>query len=198
MNPNISNYPNKYIRPLQQGQLDYLCGLYAAVNAIRYVDRYCSQKKNLKSVLGDLGFAYLADKEWLAPAVRCGMKLSRQRKLSRHLIAEYNSRYVAKLSLNRFDLDGCLRSFIASETSNGRPVIVCFGGGMEHYSVVIGLDEKRMLLFDSNGRKWIKVASIGFKGPTIDCAYKIYRKSVFSIGLEDKELSRITNGALGL
>ena len=43
----------------------------------------------------------------------------------------------------------------------GSPVLAGFGGLLDHYSVIAGYTERRLILFDSAGLKWIQANNLG-------------------------------------
>ena len=43
----------------------------------------------------------------------------------------------------------------------GSPVLVGFGGILDHYSVIAGYTEGRLILFDSSEHRWITASKLG-------------------------------------
>lgn len=157
--------------PFAQGDLDNLCGLYAAVNAIclvsapfKPVSRYHARK------LMRAGVDYLERRKWLSDAILDGMSLSRQRAVTRHL---------AKTATDLLELafisaplltgkhavktDDVLHA-TARSIAGGSAVIVCLEHTYWHYTVISGVSDSRVHLFDSNGLRWIERRSFGICG----------------------------------
>lgn len=155
------------LRPLQQGKLSSMCGLYSVLNCIqlalypqrltrpelqriyRHAIQHLSRRRQLKQVLG------------------IGMEHELWMELRDQLIACVNDTYHTSLKPaatltgagtadRRRALDQIKRDLRA-----GGPVLACFGGALDHYSVVCGYTDQRLVLFDSSGMRWIRAENVG-------------------------------------
>ena len=149
--------------PLEQGDLDGLCGVYAVVNATRLV---AHPHRRLRAAdCYDLFAALLAE---LADAGRLrgfvthglgGRVMARLLRRSdrwlrkRHGLALEVSRPFAKRGQPEPDV--CLRVLAEHLARPGTAAIV---GSDEHWTVVRGVTTKRLLLADSDGRRHFAVA----------------------------------------
>lgn len=157
--------------PFAQGDLDNLCGLYAALNAIclvsaplKPINRYHARK------LLRAGIDYLERRRWLSDAILDGMSLSRQRAVTR---------YLAKVATDLLEptfisaspptgkqaakTDDMLYA-ITQRIEAGSAVIICLEHTYWHYTVISGLSASRVYLFDSDGLHWIERRSFGICG----------------------------------
>lgn len=172
------------LEPLQQGELDKLCGVYAAINAIKVADDRTG--KRVGSLLFTCAISYLVEKGQLEEAVTSGMGHKRQRLITEYLLKTYNQRHNAELGLTYFSdslLD--LEDFIEGQLEQGFPVCVCLNGAVDHFTVLTGMNRTRVLLFDSNGMSFVQRSSVSFEGKRQNMRYWIKPVSVFSFEMHD-------------
>lgn len=157
----------KELKPLMQGNLSRLCGLYSVLNGIQlalfpqrlgrpelqglYLQgiRHLAQRRQLRSVIG----VGMHDGAWLA--------------LAAELLAHLNDGHGTSFQL-RPVIKGAAerdrqRSLAAIKKAIGSksPVLISFGGHLDHYTVVSGYTERRLVLFDSSGLRWLEAINIG-------------------------------------
>ena len=156
------------VAPLEQGDLDGLCGLYAAINAVAVV---LAPVRPLSSADIDIlfvaGIKHLSRRGQLADAIRSGMGFGTQYRLTKALAkkaARLTSLPIAvtrpakrHTPLRRRDL---LR-LLEQGMTDGAAMIVRFENALDHYSVVVGRSQTRFYLHDSGGRCWIARAALG-------------------------------------
>jgi len=145
-------------KPLEQGNLDGLCGVYAVVNAIRLA---AHPHRRLRAADGyDLFAALLAEladagrlrgfvSAGLGPRILARLLRRAGRWLrKRHGLALDVSRPFAKR--DQPEPEKCLRVLAEHLARSGTAAIV---GSDEHWTVVRAVTPKRLLLADSNGRR---------------------------------------------
>jgi hypothetical protein len=155
------------LKPLRQGNLSRLCGLYSLLNGIQlalYPERlpkpqleelylhavgHLARRRQLKHVLG-IG---MSEDIWLQLATALVQHVGHIRGTS--LIIKPILTGIARRSLPR------AFHAITRTISSGSPVLVGLGGSLEHYSVIAGYTDKRLLLFDSSGFRWLEINSVG-------------------------------------
>ena len=156
------------LRPLMQGDLSRLCGLYSVINAIRLIlypqvlaqsdiqalylhgVRHLAHHRQLNRVMG----VGMYDDVWSALAGRlvehtndaCGSALKLVPILAGPAIDQNRSRALAS---------------IRRQIRSPSPVLISCGGALSHYTVVSGYTDQRMLLFDSSGLRWLLTDNIG-------------------------------------
>ncbi len=145
-------------RPMLQGKYDRLCGIYSFVNAIQLADR---DNHHLSQRLFDCGLEFLISNKKLRAVMLQGMTRKLWLKLGRHIINEKNR--ISKnqfefLHLSTLDLEGGYLTWqeIADCTNKGWPVLAHFEGAYNHFTVVSQVTAGRIILFDSNGQKWVQ------------------------------------------
>jgi len=157
--------------PFAQGDLDNLCGLYAAVNALCVTSATIRpfSTAEAKQVL-HAGVAHLQRRGWLSDALIHGMALQRQRAVTQHM---------AKAAASIADLDFTVAPLVpgaakddahatlellAARITAGAAVIACLENTFWHYTVISGLSASRVYLFDSDGLHWIERRAFGICG----------------------------------
>ena len=142
------------IKPLRQGELDRLCGLYSAINAVRLTifprPLYSSEERKL--FLADL---QRLTRYWnLHHAVSSGMSNAALTDVA-SVIAKKASALTrvnimtvrAAKSLTREQRDAWLDEQLAV----GNPVLAEFKV-IDHFSICCGLTAKRVVVFDTSGK----------------------------------------------
>lgn len=159
------------IKPLRQGELDFLCGLYAPINAIRLALADCAplSSKAYKGLFAK-GVRYLDRKGGLHQSLTWGMNLRRRYALACHL-AELVSDENVRVSIERADfrnwrsIDDAF-AWIEQSLAADQPVLVYFAEMPDHYTVIAGSAPTRLHLFDSAGTGFVYKASCDLRAGT--------------------------------
>ena len=149
------------IKPLQQGELDCFCGIYAAINAVRLAlassDRPLSRKDCYE--LFAAAAKFVASKD-AAEALTWGLALRRRLAVTK-LIVKEASRLGSSLAIERpayrrwTSIEDAFR-WIEESMALGKPVLAYVAGDPEHYTVIAGITPTTLHLFDSVGMKLIR------------------------------------------
>jgi hypothetical protein len=190
------------LRPFQQGHLDSLCGLYAAVNAIWFVAKPRGQpmRRNQARVLFRRGITHLRDRGRLAKAIKDGMppkwlwQLTKDlahcaRRLTGVEVTVSRPTPVSK-PFTRQALLQILDTALDSEaTRAGRTVVIA---GLEntysHYTVMWGRIGSNYMLFDSDRLKWIHRESLGAPSGRTKRRHQVQRKAVLIVSALQENL----------
>ena len=157
----------QYVRPLQQGKHDRLCGIYSVVNAILWID---PDSRHLSQRLVDCGLAFLFAKQRLDRVMLSGMTRKLWLKLAHHILAERNRLMPSQLALQSISRaggeDGSTNwSHVSDYTDIGLPVLANVQGAYNHFTVITDVTEKRVILFDSDGLHWLQRRTCVIGGP---------------------------------
>jgi hypothetical protein len=159
-----------HVRPLRQGDLSNLCGLYSVLNAVQLA---CWRHPPTNDQLRDLlkfGFRYLTKRRLLARVVAFGLDQEAWIELGCALIDRSNELLGTSLDLkplplrfSRLGAPGASEAvkLLKGTLFEGNPILCGFGGALDHYTVLAGYTEQRLTLFDSSGFHWIDQRSIG-------------------------------------
>lgn len=153
--------------PFSQGSLSRLCGLYSILNAVQlglYPHRLApAQRKRLFiAAVGHLGHKGLLENVlgvgmeediWLGLAEAVGKHVEHRFGVSFGL----RKVITGEAGSNRRQ---ALKS-VATAIERRRPVLVYLGGALDHYTVICGVAGERLLLFDSEGLKWLAINGVG-------------------------------------
>lgn len=148
--------------PLQQGELDGLCGLYAIVNAMRLaVHSHQPLTDAQTDKLFAAGVTWLDKRTLLATVVRSGMSQRVWRELMAHLATKLPNDMSRAISFQPLIKTGAAttlttayeRVFTAIE--RGWPVLALIYDSYDHFTVINGATAARLLLFDSYGYHWL-------------------------------------------
>jgi hypothetical protein len=170
-------------KPLRQGDLDGLCGVYAVINAVR-----CVQPKFSKAIAERLFkvlmLALAADDQAKlgkpGRAVYCGINRTVLAKLlgtaSRHLAVKHNIRFdVERLPGRPHHQTGSpwtieqLTVRLRAHLCQGGVAIIALRGRFAHWSVIVAVTPKQFRLRDSDGLHTIRRA---------DCVIKLDRAKI--------------------
>ncbi|MEQ8694921.1 MAG: hypothetical protein RIC85_06405 [Gammaproteobacteria bacterium] len=140
----------------QQGDLDGLCGLYSVINAIR-IARYPIRPLSMKecSDLFQNGVSRLSKTGHLAEFVCEGMEWRYVSNLATSLCkaASVDNR-ILRPRKPKSTFDKRQRwEWIIHQISKERPVMIHLSK-RDHYSVITGISQKRIRLFDSSASYW--------------------------------------------
>lgn len=177
--------------PFEQGDLDNLCGLYAAVNAL-CVTAAPIRPLSLSEAQHVLnaGVAYLQRRGWLADAVIHGMPLPRQRAVTQHMgkaasrMTGFNITTVPILPARSMLQVHAVLDLVASRLAAGSAVIACFENTLWHYTVIGGVSASRLYLFDSAGLHWIERGSMGICGKGAQARHCVSLASLIDVRTE--------------
>lgn len=175
--------------PFEQGDLDNLCGLYAAVNAI------CVTSAPIRPLTPSeaqhvlhAGVSYLQRRGWLADALIDGMPLPWQRAVTQHMgIAASRMTGLSVTATPILPARSTVQvhailDLIASRLVAGSAVIACFENTLWHYTVIGGMSASRLYLFDSAGLHWIERRSVGVSGKRSQARHCVSLSSLIEVG----------------
>ena len=159
------------LKPLRQGELDFLCGLYAPINAMRLALADCAPltRTDCKALFKE-GVGYLNRKEGLYCSLTWGLTLRRRYALACYL-AERASNANVRVSIERHDhrrwrsIEDAF-AWIDQSLAANHPVLVYFAEEPDHYTVIAGSTPTRLQLFDSAGTGFVRKASCGLRSGT--------------------------------
>ncbi len=148
------------ISPLQQGQLDHLCGVYAVINAVNYVlgplrkpqlhnlFADCLQHLNHNSALLDR----ITTTEISSARMKGLLTLVRQT-----YDLEVLTPFRRQTALGYEQFWSQCQAFFDAEDARDVPgvILVRLGGGYPHWSLIQEMTEQRLSLFDSSGLKTV-------------------------------------------
>ena len=154
------------IEPYRQGNLDGLCGLYSVINALRLAAHpYRPLNRTDAKRIFRSGVEYLDRKQWLGDAIQHGMSKGRWRRMIRYLVKQISNEDLAAHaetpSLPKPVSIDDVFDWIADSIEIGAPVLACFADYLDHYSVVVAIDDRKLRLFDSSGFKYVLRSSCG-------------------------------------
>jgi len=167
-----------------------LCGLYAAINAIRLV---VAEFKPLSAArtahLFEYGAEWLHSRDLLLAAVTDGMDEEEQYALTLRLAEETGKMIGAPLSVTRpihpdesFQRRRLLAAIDAGLAQEAA-LIVCLGVTYSHYTVIAGRTTTRYYMHDSDGMKWIARKSLGVLAAGSGKRHQVCRTGVVQVGL---------------
>ena len=155
------------LRPLQQGKLSSMCGLYSVLNGIRLA--LYPQQLTRPQLQQAYRFAvkHLSSRRQLTRVLGVGMDYGVWAELRDELIAYVNAHHHAKLRAAP-TLTGTAGlapkraiATIGASVRAGSPVLVALGGALNHYTVISGISDQRLMLFDSSNFHWLQKANVG-------------------------------------
>ena len=149
----------RQIAPYSQGDLDYLCGVYSIINAIRLVLQPIEPVSKAKSrALFDDSIEFLRQNAALEPALTNGISIRRWQQLAA-FVADRACTAVWSNGIETTDRRMSERRIvrcIADSLACGWPVLLHLGRHQQHFSVITGITQHSILLFDSNERVRVK------------------------------------------
>jgi len=180
------------LAPLQQGDLDRLCGLYAIINAIRLAlyPQYKLGRRQLR-ILFDEGIAFLSRTRSLKAAASSGMYEAHWSKLCQHLLTTAGNLAGVELHMMRYPARSLSSTTVALKAlkhhlKHGRPVLLALEGRLNHWTVVVRFSDKRLSLFDSDGHRWILNSSVGVRACDHKAAYRIFARGIIALGSHNR------------
>lgn len=151
---------SRALRPLQQGELDGLCGIYSLINAVRLV-RHREVAMSAEELASLFSFAMfrLAEDGDFPNRLSTGVPWPALKRLGRKLMSAGSTKALRLelVVLRRGGDDRLVR--MKRALMDGAALITSVAEG-EHYSVVVGWTPTRAVLFDSGAGQWVPLASI--------------------------------------
>lgn len=154
------------LRPLRQGELDGLCGLYAIINAIRLsVHPHRLRKAEVRSLF-ESGLKVLTKTRRLRYIIAGGMD---DPVWERMVEAVLNCAAVDlghSLRLDDLLRRPKVRSTVAAHKGirralhAGLPTIITLNRSYDHWTVLCAYTKSRYQLFDSWGYRWVRTANV--------------------------------------
>ncbi len=176
----------KDLRPLTQGNLSCLCGLYSILNGIRIM---LYPQRLTKAQLQDLyvlGLNQLSKRKQLKRIIGVGMPEETWLELAAFLTHHVNEQHGTALTVKQ-SLKGSARHsrtralrIIQRSLTGGSALLAGLGGLLDHYTVLVGYTDKRLLLFDSSGLRWVEVRCVGL-GEGSPRLHRLYPDSLSSL-----------------
>lgn len=183
------------LTPLQQGDLDSLCGLYAVINAVQlvlYPDRRLRRPDLVE--LYEAGLDVLRKSRSLQTVMLHGMHEPTWAKVSAAVVTQASRVTGDRLELMPLvlppradDRDAIL--LIRRHVRAGWPVLLAVNGRLDHWTVVARFSKTRLLLFDSAGHRWVLIRSIGVSRDVGDAPYGIRRRGLVALCRPDGKRS---------
>jgi hypothetical protein len=160
------------IRPLRQGDLDCLCGVYAAINAARLLLAEHGEPMSGGKCVSVVTAATrrIADKRGLHNAFALGLDPRRRLAITRH-VAHLVSTERFRVSVERPDTRRWILTdavaWIEQSLTGHRPVLVrLIGPALDHYTVIAAATPRTLQLFDSGPQRYLRKDSIGLRTGT--------------------------------
>ena len=180
------------IRPLEQGNLDGLCGLYAIINAVRVaVYPELTLSNSVSKRLFECGLILLGRKKKLRHTIVNGIDHALWLVMCRAVVAEAEKITGYRLvvsQLFRHERSWHTRDVIrgiASSVRRNQPVIICLEGRLDHWSVVTQCTPTRFNLFDSAHCRWICVGSLTSSTPRPGKPHLVHRDGAVVLTCSD-------------
>jgi hypothetical protein len=154
----VSGSFRRSVRPLRQGELDGLCGVYSVINAVRLLCPEINQA-DLPALFRTLIRTLSRRRIRLTDAVALGLEIRTVRALANSACDYINDELQIRLKarrphkprrayrLNRF------WHWLQAELSKGNILIVGVSGKLAHWTVVYRITDKSAHLADSDGLK---------------------------------------------
>jgi hypothetical protein len=143
------------MKPFQQGDLDGLCGLYATINAVKLISKRISYDFGSEILLDA---ALTINKKTIDFIIEGTTTLDITRILRDNICIEFDIRRSkpfhsrSNVSLDEFWETLCI--FLHSKPGRAA-IIVIETSSYSHWTVVRNINNKRLILFDSNKRVFI-------------------------------------------
>lgn len=156
--------------PLQQGDLDSLCGLYATINAVRlalYPDHRLARWQ-LKLLLNE-GLQTLQHSRRLRDTMLLGLTTPTWWRMSRAVVEVANDLTGVPLCLAPPPVSATTSSrravrAVTTSIHDGHPVLLGLHGRLNHWTVVVRYSPARLTFFDSASHYWVQCADLGLAG----------------------------------
>jgi hypothetical protein len=149
----------RQIIPCAQGDLDYLCGVYSIINAVRLVMQPIKPVSKSKSrALFEDSIEFLRQHASLDPALTNGISIKRWKQLAVFVAARAGTAEwsIDVQTTNRRMLERTIVRCITDSLECGWPVLLHLGRDQQHFTVIAGITPQSVMLFDSNERVRVK------------------------------------------
>lgn len=180
----------KDLQPAWQGSLDRLCGLYSIINAFELalypVHRVTEVERGR---VFDLGLKFVVSMRRLEPSDRHGMTERQWLRLQEVMVEIFWEVVGFRLRIDRLPEPRAkidkpeLLAWIGKRLDQGRPVLMILWGAYDHFTVVGGISERNLLLFDSFGYRRIALSSLVVRKPRTKGRHRVSRKPISSVAL---------------
>jgi hypothetical protein len=151
-------WSRRSVRPLRQGELDGLCGVYAVINALRLLCPEMDQADGA-ALFRILIRALARRRIRLTDAVALGLEIRTLRALANTACDYINGEFEIRLRARRPHRPKCayrLNRFwrwLQAELDKGNVVVVGLSGRLAHWTVVYRITDRSAALADSDGLK---------------------------------------------
>jgi hypothetical protein len=178
----------RLLKPLRQGDLDGLCGLYAVINAIRLVVHpFRPLRRPELKALFNCGLTSLSAGRRLRRSITGGMTNRTWLRLCNDVVFEAAA--ITRLEMFATPLfdAGVVPSdydavrIIRHSLRDGWPVLVGLMDSYDHTSVIAGFSRTRLVLFDSSGNRWVGTRSVSFDPAKLGNPHHIPPQSVVAV-----------------
>jgi hypothetical protein len=151
---------SRRITPLQQGELDGLCGVYSVINAIRLL-RLDADAITRREVNALYSFAIyrLAESGDLRDRMARGVPWAMLKHVAAKTVSVASTDRT-KLELRTLPRGNADRFELVKQAVQAGQVLLVSTHHDEHYSLVVGWTPTRAVLFDSSAGQWVPLASI--------------------------------------
>lgn len=198
--PLLAKLDNGRMPPLQQGDLDGLCGLYAAVNALRLVLAPVRQVRRPEALLwfrigleslGETGNLQdfvahgIGPKDWLN--LMESLTAFASSRGDHHICVSQPLRHAARAP--RSQMYGAIEDAIV----HGRAVLITLSGVHNHYTLVSGYSPSNLWLFDSGKLQKIGRAHCGTQRSSNKWRHRINVRTLTVLSLTPKRKTRVTS-----
>lgn len=172
--------------PYRQGQLDGLCGLYSAVNALALLTargKPLSRKRCQQ--LFACGLRFVEAHDALGDAVRHGVKPQLWFDTIRAMAADAERRQPVTINVRRPFVRHPevgwtqLRQAIETAVDGDAVALVQLLSALNHYSVISAHTAQRFVLHDSTGLRWLDKATCGTS--VMSCRHRIVATSLVTL-----------------
>lgn len=169
------------LRPLRQGELDGLCGLYSIINALRLAIYPKRLRKPEIKLLFEAGLRALATTRRLRVIVVDGMGDETWARMADAVLSQLELSHGQRLTLDDLLAEGRVQSMTDAHRSIrqnlrvGRPVIVTLEGSYDHWTVLSSDTKSRYYLFDSWGYRWVGANNVALADDAQEAAHCLAR-----------------------
>ncbi|ANU08694.1 hypothetical protein [Paraurantiacibacter namhicola] len=151
---------SKRLLPIQQGELDGLCGIYSLINAIRLLKTEAGTLGRYDSAtLFSFAIYRLAERGDLRERLNTGIPWTMLKRIGERVarVASDDRLQMTIAPIHRGSPDRL--DVIKRTLLQGRPIIASVHRH-EHYTVLAGYSRTRAIIFDSSGGHWVPLSSI--------------------------------------
>lgn len=160
------------LKPLRQGELDSLCGLYAILNAVRLSAAGAGRRLSWDEA-ADLFTSLICAAEDTAGATTvacCGIRTKVLRKLLTAAVAHVSDEVGLSIKVTRLVLPNerpSFRRFVQridqAAREPGSSIVLGVEGQLNHWTTVDAVSSRSLKLFDSDGHKRLRLARCRMK-----------------------------------